>query len=651
MRLATISRYTRLPILFGVGPVFLLLLGVGTYVRFRLAGAGIEGWLSESFRYSPVRSFGLQYGLRILIPIYITAGVMVWMVTLFPGLLAHRDWLRTWRGREALGMGLSGLLWAHLVLWWEVPTALWNLPGLRALPFWVLFPLLGCLALAFPLYWLARTPVTAWSRRIVVLGLWLLLWSALVWAPRVIPSPKPASRGGSQPCKVLILGVDGLRSDVFLEQAAAFKGIPYRNAYTPIPATRMLWHILWGGDPMTYTIGHVAPSVDEFKQIHSLSLLKEAMEQGLAPRFYIDDGGTIGIAGRHMDLDDSLMPAKGWENFVNSNLAASFPLYAIWENWFKPFPTTNPWASLDAGLKESLRLGRGSGWVMFHSCLAHQPIFLTRQELAGIHHWWTLTPHAMEPTPHIDLVTRKMLTEYDPRTNPFGIYRIRMRSILDAWLPIWNQLDQDPAYKGAVRILFSDHGERFHNVANGFQLQGAHGFDLDPWECRATMLVSGPGFSDLVDQRPRDATISLLGIRDGIHRMLMRQEDFDAAFLERCYPVAPIRYHTLETSAFGQEPHKFKAEPEKDLAVNTYIGLDGIWFTQYDKSAEERAKDCTVSWASGADLHTYKPLEAGGAMEMRYRGYQFISAVPVDEKTFRERKQYVENILSSQAIH
>jgi len=651
MRLAATSRRTRLPILFGIGPVFLLLLGLGAYVRFKLAGAGIEGWLSESFHYRPVRTFGLQYGLRILVPIYLTAGIAVWMATLLPGLLAHRDWLRTWRGREALGMGLSGLLWAHLVLWWEVPTALWNMPGLRDLPFWLLFPLLGGLALVYPLWWLVRTSRTAWSLRAAVLGIWLLLWSMLVWAPRVIPSPRPESRGGSQPCKVLILGVDGLRSDVFLEHAAAFKGIPYRNAYTPIPATRMLWHILWGGDPMTYTIGHVAPSIDEFRQNHSLSLLKEAMGQGLAPRFYIDDGGTIGIAGRRMDLDDSLMPAKGWENFVNSNLASSFPLYAVWENWFKPFPTTNPWASLDAGLKESLRLGRGSGWVMFHSCLAHQPIFLKREELAGLDHWWTLSPHALEPVPHVDLVTKKMLAKVDPRTNPFGIYRIRMRSILDAWLPVWNRLDQDPAYRGAVRILFSDHGERFHNVANGFQLQGAHGFDLDAWECRTAMLVSGPGFSDRAGQPPREATISLLGVRDGIHRMLKNQGAFDAAFFEGCYPVAPVRYHTLETSAFGQEPAKFKAEPEKDLAINTYIGPDGIWFTQYDKSVEERAKDCTVAWASGAELHAYKPLQAGGAMEMSYRGYQFISAAPVEEKTFRERKQYVENILSARAIH
>jgi hypothetical protein len=238
-----------------------------------------------------------------------------------------------------------------------------------------------------------------------------------------------------------------------------------------------------------------------------------------------------------------------------------------------------------------------------------------------------------------------MLKRYDARTNSFQAYRIRMKSILNAWLPIWNQLDQDPSYKGAVRILFSDHGERFHNVSGGFQLQGVHGFDLDAWECRATTHIAGPGFSDAVGQTPRDATISLLGIRDGVHRILSHQGSFDAAFYESCYPVAPIRYHTLITSAFGQEPVKFRAEPEAKLISNTYIGPDGLWFTEYTKSAEERSKDCSIAWAKGSDLHVSKPLEGGGGLTLNYKEYAFLSTEPLTEKGFKEQKDYVEGLL------
>ncbi len=644
--LPTRIRPTRILALCLVGPLFLLLLLILAYLHIRLAKAGIGGWIQESLGYKPIKTFGIQYALRILIPIYFAAGITAWLSTLFPGLLTRQNWIKEWKGREVSAFGFSALLWMHLVLWWQVPTTLWTLPGLRNVPFWLLLPLLASLALAYPLTWLIHQKTSGYLRRATTLACWIVLWSSLAYAPQWLPRVKPMSRGGEQPCKVLFLGVDGLRSDTFLARSGSFKGIRYENAYTVIPATRMLWHILWGGDPMTYTIGHVAPSTEEFEHPHDLTLLRDAKAKGWKPRFYIDDGGTIGTVGRHMDFDDVLMPATGWENFVNSNLAASFPLYAVWENWFKPFPTTNPWASMDEGLKEALRLGRGSGWVMFHTCLAHEPIFLTRQELQSTGRWWTLAPMNYEPIVHIGQVTNKDIARPDPRTNPFKSYEIRMASILKAWEPIWNALDQDPQYKGATRALFSDHGERFHNVTNGFQLQGAHGFNLDPWECRVAMLMAGPGFTDKVDPKPREGTISLLGLRDGVRRLLSDQGSFDSAFFEGCETIAPIRYHTLATSAFGEDPVKFRSEPEKNLAISTYIAPGGIWFTKYDKSAVERAKDASVAFAKGPDLHLFKPLVGGGAKAFHYRKYEFISVLDIDEKSFENEKRNVESLLT-----
>jgi hypothetical protein len=347
-----------------------------------------------------------------------------------------------------------------------------------------------------------------------------------------------------------------------------------------------------------------------------------------------------------MDMDDLLMPAAGWENFVNSNLSVNFPLYAVWENMLKPFPTTNPWATMDGGLKDALRLGRGSGWVMYHSCLAHQPVFLDRRELHQTGRWWTLAPKAYEPFSNIGQVTPKDLLHPDPRTNTFLGYQIRMRSILRAWEPIWNALAQDPQYKDAVRVLFSDHGERFHIVANGLQLQGVHGFNLDPWECRATMLVAGPGFGQSVEPKPREATTSILGLRDGISRLLDGKA-FDAPYFETCTPKAPFRYHTLATDAFGAEPYSYRAEPEKDLAVNTFLGLGGIWYTQYKKSAKERAEDASVGYGVGP-LTTYiKPLKDGGAMESVFREYQMVSEHKIDEAAFQKAKRDVEQILAA----
>ena len=75
------------------------------------------------------------------------------------------------------------------------------------------------------------------------------------------------------------------------------------------------------------------------------------------------------------------MPARGWENFVNSNLGVRVPLFAAWLDMLRVFPTTNPWTEPAAGLHQALEQGRGADWVIYHSCLAHQPIFLTRGEL------------------------------------------------------------------------------------------------------------------------------------------------------------------------------------------------------------------------------------------------------------------------------
>ena len=643
------SRLRLLAVLL-VGPLALALLFLAFTLFYHWSRGGITGWLADALNVAPIRIFGRNYVLKILLPLYLGGGIAVWLLTLLPLLKLDRAWARGWRAQDCLVLGFAGMFWMHALLWWQVPTALWTIPGLRRIPFVILLP--GLASLPIAIAWV-MTGRRGWSvpKRVAGVGLWLLLWPVPAWLPQLVPPPGVAPRGGDQPCQVLMVGLDGLRSDVFLDKAEDLKGIRYQNSYTPIPATRLLWHIMWGGDPLFYTVGHVGPSVEEYQHPDTLVMLKEAKDKGWAPRFYIDDGGTIGMAERQTDLDDFLAPAEGWENFVNSNLAVSFPLYAVWENWFKPFPTTNPWAPLDAGLKEALRLGRGSKWVMFHSCLAHQPIFLNRRELSELGRWWALPPIDYQPASNMLAIPSKALESPDSRTNPFSAYRIRMKAILHAWEPIWNRLDQDPGYKGAVRVMFSDHGERFHNIGpNGFQLQGIHGFSLDPWECRTAMLVAGHGFSDQVERNPREASVSLLGIRDGTRRLLAGTGDFDAAFFEKAYPVAPIRYHTLDDSMYTapddpEARHKHREMSDKEIAAHSFIGPYGLWYTEYEKPADERAKDVSVGMASGPELTIYKPLKDGGADCFLFKGYVLTEQKTVSEEVYAAKKAEVEKLM------
>lgn len=630
------------------GLLFFVFLLFEAWYRFSHAQSGISGFISESFSRKPIMEFGRAYGLKIFLPFYLVSSLFLWLLSLGWGAIWRREWRHDWTFGEALGFSLAALGWAHLVLWWQVPSTLWVMPGFRALPFVILFPLMALIVLIYPVLWLNRRMgqgAAGAARRLAALGGWLLLWSLPVFAPQVLPRMLAVSRGGKDACKMLILGIDGLRSDTFLANTDEWQGVRYKNAYTPIPATRLLWHILWGGEPLYYTVGHVSPSVDEVKDSNVLPILREASEKGWKPRFYIDDGGTIGLAGRNVGFDDVLMPARGWENFVNSNLAVCFPLYADWENWAKPFPTTNPWAPFDMGLKEALRLGRGSKWVMFHTCLAHQPIFLKREELAQLGRWWTLSPDRLEPTSIRQLVTDKILARSDERTNPFRAYQIRMASILKAWEPIWNGLEQDPDYGHADRFLFSDHGERFYHVTQSFQLQGIHGYNLDPWETHAAFLVAGTHFPKGRGLPPKDETLSLLCLRDAAKRLLESKGPLDEKYLESLYPQAPLRYHTLDISMFTEEPTKYLCLDEKDLAVETYILPDGLWYTVYKKSALERAAEVSVGVANKDALKVYRPLPEGGAHEYTYQGYELKTIIELDKPSFLKRKAEIEKIL------
>jgi hypothetical protein len=613
------------------------MLGLMLYLRFRTTQAGFTAWIGQSLSKGPAQVFAVNYLLTLMLPFYVFSGLLGWGLILIWGGFFRRGWSRDWKAKEAFTLTLSALLWMHVVLWWQVPSALWTLPYLSRIPFWLLFPLLIAAALWAPLLWVFRQPLNA-ARRVAVLTGWLGLWTLIPIAPQQLPRLVSPPKGGDSKTEIVMVGFDGLRSDVGLQNTADWPGTAYRHAYTPIPATRLLWHILWGGDPLYYTVGHAVPDIEEFKGGNvGLKLLKEAKEKGWAPRFYIDDGGTIGLSGRSEDFDDVLMPARGWENFACSNLAANFPLFASWENWGRAYPTTNPWVPLDAGFKEALRLGRGSKWVMYHSCLAHQPIYLRRDELSQIARWWTLSPSKLEPIAIREFVTDKTDATWDDRYNPFLAYKLRAASVLKAWRPLWVNLAQDPDYTNATRILFSDHGERFYHVTDKVQLMGIHGFGLDPWETRAMLLIDGHQFRETDKKKPNDATVSLLDLRRVIEARVMRGRPISPENLISGSP-APIRYHTLNVDHFTDSLPIYKEMATESLKEGTYIAPDGLWFMRYESTIEERAEEVSVALGDGAKLTVYKHV-------FEYNDYVPTSQTIISEEAFKKVKQHIEQLM------
>jgi hypothetical protein len=282
---------------------------------------------------------------------------------------------------------------------------------------------------------------------------------------------------------------------------------------------------------------------------------------------------------------------------------------------------------------------------MVHSGLAHTPIFLRRDELTRLPRWWTLTPKAMEPWMARQLVTPARAKGYDPRRDPFLAYEIRMGSILKAWEPIWNQLGQDPQYRGATRVLFSDHGERFYHATPEIRLGGIHGYNLDPWEARIMFKVDGPGFGS---PAPGNATLSILGLRDALDEAVQKNAPLSRATLESDSPVAPLRYHVVGTDLFTPDPPDlFRQMPLKELLAMTGIVPGGIWFTKYEKSFKDRSEDVSIGFAQGPDLEIIKPLKKGGALSLKYVGYDQVSATVVSEEAYKAAKERCGKILSA----
>jgi len=158
------------------------------------------------------------------------------------------------------------------------------------------------------------------------------------------------------------------------------------------------------------------------------------------------------------------------------------------------------------------------------------------------------------------------------------------------------------------------------------------------------MLAAGPGFADTVTPAPRENTVGLLGLRDGI-RHLLDGRHFDASDFETSTPRVPFRFHTLTTDAFGPSSVLYRSTPVKDLALNVYVAAGGIWYAVYTKSAQERAMDASVGFAEGPVTTFIKPIVGGGAMETVCRKYELVSERRVSEEDFRKVKSEVEKIL------
>jgi len=624
------------PILGGLA-LFVLLLVLS--FLFTLTGGVVNHLMEKGFTVVAIQQFFLKAALTEILPLYAgTAFIqsLLGLLLLKSPLFQSGDWDR-WSLRHGFWVSLGFGLATHTWLWWEVPTTLRLLPGINLLPLGL--GLVVVTLLTGLCFWqgLTFSQTPRW-RKMLSLG----IWAACAWATLLVP--KQLAKAGLEsgpvghPARVVMVSIDGLRQDTaFQEGLQDFRGFQVQNGYTAIPATRVMWSILWGGDPGHYSVGNLLPAQEEFEGNYPFTLLETAKAQGLKARFYIDDGGTIALADRNQAFDQALTPARGWENFLNSNAEVHFPLFAVWLDALRVFPSTTPWTPLDLGLKTALNLGRGSDWVMYHSCLAHQPIYLTRKELGNIPRWWALPARRMSP--YWSYPSPGAIASWRPEYGPFLAYQIRIRSLLSAWREVWNGLPGDRDYGQALRIMFTDHGERFYHWMEepDIQMGGSHGYNLDPWEARIPMVFDGPGIQP---GRDGDHALSLLEVRDAVARRLLRQEPPNLqAMLAKDY--APLRMHAIGRDMFQAEEVEYRDLSTEEIASKAVVLPDGVWLVKYGSTEAEREKDLTVAEARGRILKVWRPMKKGGARRIDYDGYRMTGYEDVDEVSFQAARKRI----------
>lgn len=637
------------PLLAGLLWIALTLLFGWLYVHVEMSG-GFSPLIKSGLSTAPVRQFLWNILCFEIIPLYLSAMLLLWMLLPLALMIlpTFRSWVQEWTLAEGF-LGCIALMGAlHLGLWWQVPSTLWVLTWLNRLPFWALFPVMAALMIG-PFACLMWRRVGL-PKSITASAFALALGFAASYIPAAFkPQWKPRPTGHE--ARLVMLAIDGLRRDT-AEKCGMdrLEGLVVPCVYSPIPATRMLYSLLWGGDPDRYTSSLVVPEIDEILGKVRYPVLDDWSARGLKVRFYIDDAGTIGLNGRDTHLDDMGMPAPGWESFLDSNFSANLPFYASWLSVLRNFPGTHPWSQPAEGLIQALERGRGSDWFMYHCCLTHQPIYLTRKEMHTLGRWWTLKPRQLRPIGGGKGCTPDVEKQWDSRQDPLKAYEIRVKSLMDAWVPIINSLSTDGNYQKACRVFFSDHGEHFFSLTKQIRISGLHGFFQDPWELKVPFVLMGHGIEQgRLDIKPR----SLLLIKNLIQEAMKGNDQLIKRVQSHLKPAGKLHFRlaTQDIAQFIPVGYEYKTTTFNHYLGATFFLPGGIWGIASRQDNPKTQIDFSVAILDEDELlNAYRPLKKGGAQKLIYAGENLIREFVVDEKEYQTVQQQVMEAIKTRPL-
>ena len=526
--------------------------------------------------------------------------------------------------KKGLWQGLGGVLLVHGFLFWEVPAALTTLPGARHLPMGLaLLGLMGAAGFALAKGLGATRAVQDWVRiaaGCLVIGLLLQVPHDLF--RRAMPRPDLVDPGAS---RLLVYSIDGCRKDVLEKVMPSMTAPVGVEPVVAIPATRLTWNILLGGDPETLSNSYVVPFRSEWDSPSPAKLLETAAEKGLSSCFLIDDSTTLSFGLTRAKFKEVLEPQGGWKHYFTVGAGACWPIYSWLENLLSPVETTNPWADFGAYNRDVGRALLRHRMVFSHTCQLHAPFYPRREELQVLRPWKWLwhTAYAYQSYQAFEEALATHFDRQDGRSNPKNHYRIRLERLLRLSRPAFDRWAAE--FPALSAVLTSDHGEAFLPIITEDRtlvnyLTGIHGFTLDPETVRVPLHPFGK--TDIQALKP--GAFSWYDLRQCL------QEWIQAPDVLRLKQIAPegwlLSFPTIQATHAKGEDEKGKSQktsagmtPSR-LARMTYLSPSGIWFM--DNPPEDLSKPVrSQALVTGPGMVTFNPLGGGQWVRETWVGY------------------------------
>lgn len=533
--------------------------------------------------------------------------------------------------KGGLLMGLGTTLWFHGVLFLLVPRALASLPIIKSVP-----AVLG-LALtlgggALVLGHLVRKSHGGWGllRWAAILG----LSTGMIFIPhdsfrRLMPGP---SKLPADTNRVVIVGLDALRQDVFEQIKPEWKAPGGCQPITVAPATRRIWNLIMGADPQKMERSLVIPELWELQHPEHLTLLKKAKDAGLRTAFVINDNSTLAF-GLQPNLFTSVYePDGGWKYYFSLGYGTCWPTYSWGQNYFSLVETSNAWADTEAYWRDLDRAMERHHWVSSHLVELHPPLILRLDELVAWRGWRWLWEAPLRYKSYTTIAEIKADggRRLDWRADAKIQYQVRSERLLKTLEP--HLAKWEKKYSKLSGVIISDHGELHPRVkladdTPDVHIAGVHGFTLDPDSLR----IAFHPFGKTQHQLDETQVWSLMDLRSSL-----------ASWVEGSTPLhltgqkIGAKAKLMAINAIHLQDSPGASNPELGLNPNKIASWirflpSGVWHLTSSADHKTPTTKFSTALVTSSEMITFNPNLAGIWERTAFKNYTPVSTIEVSE--------------------